>query len=1326
MFQINFLHLLNFIQKTEKMRKLILQFFEIIFSLLIPVTISANPDYDFTQINFDRGIPSRVSYVYEDNNSLIWMSTYEGLLRYDGKRLKSYHFDSGNNQMASNIEILQIMEDEKQQLWVLTNQGVFLYSAKHDKFTPYTWKNQLLQATSACKIDDGIIFGGTDTLYHYSYGQGEITKSEHLKTKNFQVLQLKLWNSHILVCSNRNRTVLFYDLKEQKEFSLPIDQSNKMSDICFDPDGNLWVSEYNEGIRKISRDGHTLAHYTTKNSDLSNNLVLCMTVIDGKIWAGTDGGGINIIDPVTNEIQILKHEPGNSHSLPVNTILCIHGSLKKNGVWASTARRGLINIRSNHMRTFQSVPLGYKQGLSEKTVLSLCLETEKDIVWIGTDGGGVNLFNMKSRTFRHYPNTWGDKVVSICNYSPDKLLISSFAEGFFLFNKTTGEKTPCLVHSPALDRFIRYSGIPANLYNETDNTILALAQPLGRYYIHERSFEEITQIPDHGIIGMVCPIGGDEQYTYFYDNQSIYKLEKCGKELLSLYHSNIPHFINAVYRDEQGVFWIASTQGLYNLDKGKLNFINTSLFHSASSVVCDHEGHVWIGSGQDLYSYNPQENRFTLYGEADGAQKNEYLSKPVLLTQKGEVYMGGVNGLLYIDSHAEGNLPAEENNLPVIVTDLQVGETNSMAELNDGKIVLPWGSRNIQMSFMVAGDDILRPRLFRYSLEKNSPDITTNHDAELTIPSLAEGTYPIYVSYTQNDGSWSNRQQVLTLVILPPWYKSWWFNTLLIIMLGLFFYFLITFLLKRKEERLKWMLSEHEYKVNEEKIRFLINVSHELRTPLTLIYSPLKRIISSIRPDDPNYKQLTTAFRQSQRMKDLINMVLDVRKIEVGKGKLNLQEHQLNDWIKEVGSDFADEDEGLIEYDFDPQIGKVPFDKDKCWTILSNLLINALKHTPQGKKITVRTRLTTDRQHVRVSISDQGSGLKDIDSNKLFTRFYQGNNEQSGSGIGLSYAKILVELHNGQIGACNNPDEGATFYFELPLKQVQTDSTPEHQSSYLNELLSSFSEQDIDVPNRTDFSHVNPKEYTVLVADDNEELVEYIADELRKHFKRVLTVYDGQTAYQTACDENPDIIVSDVMMPGMNGYELCKAIKEDISVSHIPIILLSARNDDESRKYGYMLGADSYLDKPFEMDQLVEKILNKLYNRLQTQKHYHQIGIHPVPEENDLSKADSLFMEKLHQAINDNLDNAQLNIPFLCNQIGISRASLYNKLKAIAGMGANDYINKIRIERAMKLIKETNLNFTEISEKVGFASPRYFSTAFKQYTGKTPTQFKKE
>ena len=1300
-------------------------FIQLILLLHVPAT--ANSSYSFTQIGLYQNMPSHVYYIYEDNNGLLWLGTSDGLLRYDGNVLKPYTIPSQDRKETDDVTIFQIIEDEKQRLWTLTDKGLFYYDAGQDSFVAFLWKDKQIVAGAVCSTKDGLIFSGTDTLYRYNYNTEQITSFEKLKTKVFFIRKMVLWeNGTLLICSNLNKRLLFYDLTEQKETILPFSFLHRIPDFCIAPDSSLWITEYNQGIRKIDRNGHVLAHYTSQNSLLSNNLILCMAVIDGKIWVGTDGGGINIIDPANGNIEILEHESGNLQSLPVNTILYIHSSRKMNSIWVGTIRRGLINIRTTNMKTFQSVPLGHKRGLSEKTVISLYEEPDKHFVWIGTDGGGINRLETHGHTFKHYPQTWGDKIVSICNYSSRHLLLSIFSEGIFLFDKVTGAKKEYSIQSDTLAQFIRYSGLATNLYNETDQAILILAKIFGRYHIREKRFEKIKKIPKHGIIGMICPIGQDDRYTYFYDTQSIFKLEKGGNELISIYHSSTPSFINAVYRDSRGIFWIASKMGLYTFDQQKLTFIQNALFRKTFSIIGDSKNRIWLGTGQELLSYHPQENKCLLYGKADGALKNKYLPKPVLQSANGEIYMGGVNGLLCINTAAEQSLPSEEKDLPVIVTDFRLGEQNYMSQIDNRTIALPWGSRNIQMSFIVAGDDILRPRLFRYSLEENSPNITTNHEAELTIPSLAEGTYPIYVSYTQNDGSWSNLQQVLTLVILPPWYKSWWFNTLLIIMLGLFFYFLITFLLKRKEERLKWMLSEHEYKVNEEKIRFLINVSHELRTPLTLIYSPLKRIISSIRPSDPNYKQLTTAFRQSQRMKDLINMVLDVRKIEVGKGQLNLQEHQLNDWIKEVGSDFADEDERLIEYDFDSQIEKIPFDKDKCWTILSNLLINALKHTPQGKKITVRTQLTSDRQHVRVSISDQGPGLKDIDPNKLFTRFYQGNNEQSGSGIGLSYAKILVELHNGRIGACNNPDGGVTFYFELPLKQVQTDSTPEHQSSYLNELLSSFSEQDIDIPNRTDFSHVNPKEYTVLVADDNEELVEYIADELRKRFKRVLTAHDGQTAYQTACDENPDIIISDVMMPGMNGYELCKAIKEDISVSHIPIILLSARNDDESRKYGYMLGADSYLDKPFEMDQLVEKILNKLYNRLQTQKHYHQIGIHPVPEENDLSKADSLFMEKLHQVINNNLDNAQLDIPFLCSQIGISRASLYNKLKAIAGMGANDYINKIRIERAMKLIKETNLNFTEISEKVGFASPRYFSTAFKQYTGKTPTQFKKE
>lgn len=533
--------------------------------------------------------------------------------------------------------------------------------------------------------------------------------------------------------------------------------------------------------------------------------------------------------------------------------------------------------------------------------------------------------------------------------------------------------------------------------------------------------------------------------------------------------------------------------------------------------------------------------------------------------------------------------------------------------------------------------------------------------------------------------------------------------------------------LRKKDRRIKWMLKEHEQKIYEEKVRFLINISHELRTPLTLIYAPLKKIIDSIQPTDRYFKQLNIAFHQAQRMKDLISMVLDARKMEMTMTHLNIQNYDLNNWIEDVSSNFVDGDgrTGRIELQLDQNIGKVAFDKEKCMVILSNLLMNAIKHSPEDAKIIIRTEFTEDGKNIRISVSDQGIGLKNVDTEKLFVRFYQGNTEHEGTGIGLSYSKILVELHKGKIGAYNNPDKGATFYFELPKVQSISGEIPQN-NNYLNELLSSQSSIEIAMPDKDKINSVNLKDYVILIVDDNSTLVDYLAEDLKEQFKRVLVAYDGEQAYKIACKEFPDIIVSDVMMPVMNGYELCKAVKENVSVSHIPFILLTARNDDDSRKYGYMMGADSYLEKPFEMEELLAKIVNKLYNRIQTKLHYQQIGNNlSVTVDSDLTRKDTLFMEKLNQTIIENLDNTELDIPYICKQIGMSRASLYNKLKAITDMGANDYINKIRIEQAMKLIKESDLNFNEISDKVGFASARYFSTSFKQYTGLTPTQYKK-
>lgn len=1299
----------------------------IIFNIIFCNILIARNSYSFTQIGLRQGMPSYVNYVFEESNGVVWLDTSDGIIRYDGLELKKYFIPSLESEV-SNRRIFQILEDKDKQLWFLSTNGILIYSKEKDDFIPYSFNGgEATVAGAVCETEDGLLFGVNNKLYKYSYDTKSTKLFSELRDEiDFSIKSMVLWDNNTIVCSNRNNKVVLYDIKKNELKPDFFSGNSNYSDLCIDNKGFLWVTDYNNGVKKIAKDGSLVAKYTSQNSSLSSDLILCMTLINDRIWIGTDGGGVNIINPENGNIQVLKHESGNIHTLPVNTILNIHGSKKGNNIWLATTRGGLINARLSYMITYSSVALGNNNGLSENTVLTLYQEPDSEYIWIGTDGGGINRLDEKHNSIKHYPTSWGDKIVSICKYSSTELLVSIFSEGLFFFNKETGEKRPFELTQDKLNNYIKYSRLSTNLYNETENSILLLTNPVVRYNVSTGMTEELINLTPDVSLGMLCYIGRDSLYSYFHNTQTIYKIQKEGKHIHPIYHSDVPYFINSVSIDCNGVLWIVGRKGLYTFNNGELSQIKSSLFKEAKSVLCDERGRVWIGAGQELFAYYPSGRKFILYGESDGLLKNEYLQKPKLLSNSERIYLGGVNGLLSIESEAFNLKPDEMKEANVAIMEFSVGGINMMNSIKNGEVSLPWNSRNIRIRFLVEGDDILRSRQFHYILDSHSDNAFTSYSSELSIPSLASGTYPIMVSYTKKDGGWTQSKNVLTLVILPPWYKSWWFIMILSILFLFVVFVIIVAALRKKDRRMKWMLKEHEQKIYEEKVRFLINISHELRTPLTLIYAPLKKIIDSIQPSDRYFRQLNIAFHQAQRMKDLISMVLDARKMEMTMTHLDIQNYDLNHWIEEVCSNFIDGEgkTGRIELQLDNNIDKIAFDKDKCMVILSNLLMNAIKHSPEDSKITIRTEFTEDKKSVRVSVSDQGVGLKNVDTEKLFVRFYKGNEEHEGTGIGLSYSKILVELHKGKIGAYNNPDKGATFYFELPTVQNVSGEIPQN-NNYLNELLSSQSSIEIAMPDKEKINSVNLKDYVILVVDDNSTLVDYLAEDLKEQFKRVLVAYDGEQAYKIVCKEYPDIVVSDVMMPVMNGYELCKSVKENISVSHIPFILLTARNDEDSRQYGYMMGADSYLEKPFEMEELLAKVINKLYNRIQTKLHYQQIGNLPVSVDSDLTSKDTLFMEKLNKTIIENLDNTELDIPYICKQIGMSRASLYNKLKAITDMGANDYINKIRIEQAMKLIRESNLNFNEISDKVGFASSRYFSTSFKQYTGFTPTQYKK-
>ena len=1279
--------------------------------------------YFYKQISLKDGLPSTVRCILTDEQGFVWIGTRSGLGRYDGHELKKYIHQANNpdSSLPHNI-INQITEDKQNNIWVLTDKGLACYQRQSDNFfIPTDEKGNNIWVNSTCLIKDGVLFGSQNKFYFYSYQDSSLRLLQSLNQEsNFNITQLSLWNDHTLLCCSRWQGLLLLDLNTGKYSLPPFDCGKEIMNMLIDSQNRIWIAPYNGGVSCFTHDGTRLASYTTQNSELNNDVVLSLAEREGKIWIGTDGGGINILEPKTGKFTLLEHIPGSdNYSLPANSILCLYND-RNNNMWAGSIRNGLISIREVSMKTYTNVLPGNDNGLSNNTVLSIYQESS-DCIWVGTDGGGINLFNPVTEKFTHYPSTWQNKVASICPFTSGNLLLSIFSQGVFVFNPATGKKTPFIIIDPETSTRLGSRGKTVNLFQNTPHSVLLLGDHVYQYDLKKQTFSIATEQQGADIIGTILPIMNDKNLTYLNDTKHIFSLNNETNRLETLYQCTKDTLINSVSRDEYGNFWIGNNYGLvhYNPATQKQTPIPTSLFSEVTQVVCDQQGKVWIGTDNMLFAWLIKEKKFVLFGESDGVIQNEYLSKPRLLSSQGDVYMGGVKGLLYINS----KLPLVTTGVPKLQLSEVVinGESvNDKLTGNPTGISAPWNS-NITIRIMSKEEDIFRQKVYRYQIEGLNDQQIESYNPELVIRSLPPGSYKIMASCTAKDGSWIPSQEVLELTILPPWYRTWWF----IISCAVFITAAVieTFrrTLKRKEEKLKWAMKEHEQQVYEEKVRFLINISHELRTPLTLIHAPLSRILKSLSAEDTQYLPIKAIYRQSQRMKNLINMVLDVRKMEVGESKLQIHPYALNQWIEHVSQDFISEGEAknvCIRYQLDPHIDTVSFDKDKCEIILSNLLINALKHSPQDAEIIITSELLSEGNRVRISIIDQGNGLKQVNTQKLFTRFYQGTGEQSGTGIGLSYSKILVELHGGSIGAQDNQEAGATFFFELPLRQ-QSEEIICQPKAYLNELMSDDSKEQL--PEESNF---DTSPYSVLVVDDNPDLTDFLKKSLGEYFKRVIIASDGVEALQLTRSHVPDIIVSDVMMPRMNGYELCKNIKEDITISHIPIVLLTARDDKQSQLSGYKNGADAYLTKPFEVEMLMEIIRNRLKNRESIKKRYLNTGLVPAPEESTFSQADETFLLKLNKIIQENLDNSSLDVTLICKEIGMSRASLYNKLKALTDMGANDYINKFRMEKAITLITHTDMSFTEITEKIGFTTSRYFSTAFKQYTGETPTQYK--
>jgi len=1258
-----------------------------------------------------------------DDKGLIWIGTASGLNCFDRYDMKSYFYERENPQSLPGNTIYFIAEDSLNNIWISTNNGLTRYEKHTDSFHPVMKDGQLLSVNLFHLVDGAILFSTNGGLYRFDYAEQVIHKIEIRKedSTGFTPYYIFSWNEEELLLVSLNTGIVKYNHVTGETTPTYYPLQTNLNAAYLDNEKRLYLSSYKKGIDCFAPNGERIFHISSKNSGLSNDVVLDIIERDNKLWIATDGGGINLIDKNNpSDIFTITHTPGDMSSIPVNSIKCIYKD-KQDNIWAGTVRGGMIGIKEVFMKTYKDVPLNSTNGLSEKSVISI-YEDKKGQLWIGTDGGGINRYNPYTDTFRHYPSTYGDKVVSITDYSDAELLVSLYTSGLFLFNKNTGLYRPFYIIDKETTIDQCHGGYVALAYQVTDEWSYFLGKNAISYNNRTKKFSFLKIDGNKLPVGATKMVCADKKSAFIIQSNKLYEVNHGNDTLRVLLSIGQHETIKAVARDKNGIFWIGTEYGFgyFNSETKEFTKIETKLFNSVSTLLLDERDRLWIGARNKLFSYDLKRRRFASWGESDGYTTNEFIYKYQVSSISDYIYLGGASGLLRINK----NISTKEEPMPEIrLMDVLLDGNSCVDKIdrNNSKIVIPHTHNALEIKVISMEKDIFRDKLYRYTVTGLDKQYTETYSHILSLRTLAPGNYSILVSCNSKSGEWSEPLEVLSIIVTPPWYQR---PYVFIIFSILFFLLLIGgdyLLLKRRNLKMQRKMQEHTNQMNEEKIHFLINISHELRTPLTLIYAPLKRILDKHKWNDPERLkgQLSGIFKQVLDMRNIINMVLDMNSLKETKSALHKTSHQLNEWIVSVSKDFENELEARnirLNYQLDPQIQQVVFDGSKCTTILSNLLMNALKFSPANTTITLSSREIDGR--ARISVTDQGVGLGDIDTGMLFTRYYQGKHDQYGNGIGLSFAKMLIEMHNGIIGAINNEDKGATFFFELPLG-INNEKQPDE-----NKRQDNWLPVELPVVGHDAFSTIN---YSIIIIEDKKELSAFLKETLYDSFKNIYLATNGEEAIELIHQKHPDIIVSDIMMPKMNGYELCKQIKENIETSHIPVILLTARGDLDSTTMGYKLGADAYLAKPFDMELLLAVITNQLKNRETIRQKYKDSFLYlkeSIPSQTN--NLDEEFMLKLNKLIYENLSSQTLDVKYLINQIGMSRTPLYAKLKALTNMGVNDYINMIRIEHAAKLLTDSTLNITEISEAVGFEYPRHFSSLFKQIKGISPSEYRKK
>lgn len=1322
------------------------------------IHITTHPDtHEMVADNFFKvhQIPyqERVNRIFLDRQQNQWILTENGMYKLSrnekGEQLFSFFVAPPKSEKQPFYEALEIGQtiyftSSKGCIWKLTNEQFTL------KDFPTHSSVKFIRS-----LKGGKLFIGTASDGFFVYSSEE-NKSIHYNTavcrslKDNHIREVYI-DSHYEAWLRHNITGVTHFNPEteqidhfilQDKYGKDIVDSRPEMYIYEDINGSLWLHPSGGGLAWYDRENNRIRSFynpALQSGWSSDNKVTGLfTDRQGNLWLCSYANGLEKVTFNTSHFHLLTAHPDDSE-FPGNNTRAIYQD-KNGNIWAGNKDK-IVRVYDKNLKYIGNLTLQGKISPHSTDELGIAYAFTQDhtgTIWIGTKGNGLiaaipdgqsNSFRLQQYTIEtdNIYSISGNNIYSLYEDAQQRLWIATFEGGVNFLNLNTDSQSP---------QFINYRNRLKNFpISQCYRTRFVTGDPKGNIWIGSTT----------GLL--MC--GGDFSEP---EKISFRQFSRIPSDMSSLSNNDVHN----IFFTGNNEMYISTFGGGFNklisLDDNQAKFQSYTMKDGLSSDIIlsieeDRKGNLWFATEEELCKFTPSTGRIENYPSKVFPRRINFNEGAALKTHDGQLMFNTVKGILYF---SPDSINTNRYAPPIIFTNFRQAEQTVTPQtggilttnIDDTQLIRLPHNRN-SFSIQFAALDMRYPNSISYAyqlegFEKNWNYIGNQRTATYT--NLPKGTYTLKVKSTNSDGVWVENTRTMKFIILPSFWETPWAYLLYISFIALIIftasYILFTIF------RLKHKVTV-EQQISDIKLRFFTNISHELRTPLTLIAGPIEHILQNGHLNHEEKEQLTLVERNTNRMLRLVNQILDFRKIQNNKMKMRIQQIDLIPFTKHIMESFDNlADEHQIDFRLETQstVLTVWADADKLEKILFNLLSNAFKYTPQGKEIKVI--ITDTEKEVAIAIEDQGIGISENKQKSIFTRFENLVDKnlfnQSSTGIGLSLVKELVEMHHGTISLQSKSGEGSRFTIQLQKGKEHFDESTEFILSdpIVTDISQVFQTSQLAALAESGQEAVDKEKETILIVEDNRELRFFLRTIFAQYFN-VIEAENGRIGLEKSKTYQPDILVSDVMMPEMDGIEMVRALREEMTTSHIPIVLLTAKSTVESKIEGMKLGADDYITKPFSAAYLKARIFNLLEQRKKLQALYCASLMQTSSERQTteqpkqisapaLSPNDQKFMDKVLETIDRNLDNGDLMVEDIASEVNMSRSVFFKKLKTLTGLSPIEFLKEIRMKRAAQLIETEEYNMAQIAYMVGFNDSHYFSKCFKQQYGITPTEYKEK